>query len=111
MKKDPLPKDVANMIWQDMRTKKLDINKYITDFKRDNSKIFDLRRRVRRGKTLDALIHMLSKDLNIEGGSVDKPTDMSTEKIEEIPSEKENRILFKLCSKKRGSLYDNTTKN
>jgi trigger factor len=75
---EPLQNDIENMIWQDVYTRKLDVNKYITELKKDNSKIIDLRRRTLRGKTLDHLMYMLCKDLK-------KENDTNFEKSTENP--------------------------
>jgi trigger factor len=63
---EPLQGDIENMIWQDVYTRKLDVNKYIVELRKNNDKIVDLRRRTLRGKTLDHLMHMLCKDLKLE---------------------------------------------
>ncbi|MDR2629181.1 MAG: trigger factor, partial [Puniceicoccales bacterium] len=60
---EPLQGDIENMIWQDVYTRGLDVNKYIVELRKNNDKIIDLRRRTLRGKTLDHLMHMLCKDL------------------------------------------------
>ncbi|MDR2432259.1 MAG: trigger factor [Puniceicoccales bacterium] len=66
---EPLQGDIENMIWQDVYTRGLDVNKYIVELRRNNDKIIDLRRRTMRGKTLDHLMYMLCKDLKQENNT------------------------------------------
>jgi trigger factor len=69
---EPLQGDIENMIWQDVYTRGLDVNKYIVELRRNNDKAIDLRRRTLRGKTLDHLMHMLCKDLKQEENNANR---------------------------------------
>ncbi|MDR2779035.1 MAG: trigger factor [Puniceicoccales bacterium] len=82
-----LRNDIENMLWQDVYTKKVDVNKYIIELRKDNNKTIDLRRRALRGKTLDHLMHMLCKDLCEENTTDGERNDeKSTEILEEVSS-------------------------
>jgi trigger factor len=54
--------DVENVLWHDIRTKKIDTGKYVAELKRNSSKIVDLRRRALRSKALDHLMTIACKD-------------------------------------------------
>jgi hypothetical protein len=60
---DPLQWDIESMIWQDVHTRWLDVNKYVVELRSNNGKIIDLPRGTMRGKTLDHVIYTLCKDL------------------------------------------------
>jgi trigger factor len=86
---EPLQGDIENMIWQDVYTRRLDVNKYIVELRKNNDKIIDLRRRTLRGKTLDHLMHMLCKDLKQEmKRENDTNRKKSTKSSKVIPSTK-----------------------
>jgi hypothetical protein len=57
------------MIWQDVYTRGLNMNKYAVELRRNNDNIIDLRRRTMRGKTLDHLMYMLCKALKQENNT------------------------------------------
>jgi hypothetical protein len=40
------------MIWQDVYTRGLDVNKYVVELRRNNNEIIDLRRRTMRGQNI-----------------------------------------------------------
>ncbi|MDR0693263.1 MAG: trigger factor [Puniceicoccales bacterium] len=80
---EPLQGDIENMIWQDVYTRGLDVNKYVVELRRSNDKIIDLRRRTLRGKTLDHLMHMLCQDLKQENNT--NPEELA-ESPEVVPS-------------------------
>jgi trigger factor len=58
--------DFENAILQNIHAQKLDANKYIAELKHDTRKLSDLRMRILRGKTLDHLLSMITKDPGVQ---------------------------------------------
>jgi trigger factor len=61
--------DIENTLWQDIRSQRLDSNKYIGELKRDSGKVVDLRRRALHGKVLDRLMEGILRNLKHDSKS------------------------------------------
>ncbi len=55
-------KDIESMIWQDAMLKRININQYVNDLKKNRELLVDLRTRTLRGKVLDFLVRLNSKE-------------------------------------------------
>ncbi len=59
-------KDIEAMIWQDAMFKRININNYINDLKKDRNLLNNLRMRALRGKVLDFILKINSKEISDE---------------------------------------------
>ncbi len=68
-------KDIEAMIWQDAMFKRININNYVNDLKKDRNLLNDLRMRALRGKVLDFILKINSKEISDE--KIDSEKDQS----------------------------------